>query len=167
MELKIKGKYTYHIQIPTMFRTYKTSYTNHNLITTNGLNFLVKQWNNEDGEITEIILGTSNETPNIHDTIDTFNNPYRFNVDCHTDDNKLIMSTTNLSGEHLNNTREIGVIADTTTQVEDDETHEMTTQNTKILVSRSVHPIISIPTTSLISLEYEYILTSLNDDECE
>lgn len=164
MELRLKGEYQYNITIQNMFHTYKTSYRNSNLITDEGLKFLVSKWNSEGGDITQIILGTNTKEPSPTDTIDTFHNHYIFNVDCHTEDNCFMMNTTNLSGKHLNNTREIGVIATNLTQFNDE--YEDEEDASVVLVSRSTHPLISIPSTALINIEYKYTLTSVESDNC-
>lgn len=168
MDITLKGQYEYNIIIQNMFHTYTISYRNHNIITDEGLNFLVDKWNNEGGNITQIILGTNTKKPSPDDTIETFNNPFIFNVDIHTNENSLVMSTVNLNGEHMNNTREIGVIATNATQFENEEEIAEDTETTPkfILVSRSVHPLISIPSTALININYKYTLTSVKSDEC-
>ena len=75
-----------------------------------------------------------------------------------------MMNTTNLSGKHLNNTREIGVIATNLTQFNDE--YEDEEDASVVLVSRSTHPLISIPSTALINIEYKYTLTSVESDNC-
>lgn len=168
MDIRLIGTYEYEITIQNMFCNYKMTYSNHNMITSKGLAFLVDKWNDEGGNITQMILGTNSRTPSPDDTIETFNNPYIFNVDLHTDENTLVMSTINLSGEKMNNTREIGVIASTAKQFENEEDIADDTEEIPefILVSRSVHPLISIPSTALININYKYTLTSINIEDC-
>ena len=154
MDLKIKGKYYITITYTRMFNQYKTTYTGTNLITEKGLEFLVGKWNSDSGQITKMILGTNEKPPTSTDIINTFTDQFIFNVDVHTEQNKLIMSSNNISGKHLNDTTEIGVIATYNTE------YSKLDETTDFLVSRSIHPVINIPETSIISFEYEYILTA-------
>ena len=64
----------------------------------------------------------------------------------------------------MNNTREIGVIATNLTQFNDEDEDEE--DASVVLVSRSTHPLISIPSTALINIEYKYTLTSVESDNC-
>lgn len=168
MDITLKGHYEYGITIQNMFCTYKTTYSGKNLITKEGLNFLVNKWNDEGGNITQIILGTNNKEPSPDDTIETFNNPFIFNVDTHTNENEFVMSAINISGEKINNTREIGVIASNATQFENEEdiADDTVDEPEFILLSRSIHPLISIPSTALINITYKYTLTSMTTEEC-
>lgn len=166
--ISLKGKYTISITYQRMFHTYTARYSSTNLITEKGLNYLVNKWNNEEGQITEIIVGDNRDNPKPEDTIGTFTNWKRFEIIPHVEGNKLVMTNNNISGKQLNGTREIGVIAQVTNigmvDYEDEIMEE--TESEEILVSRDTHPTITIPETSIISMEYVYTLTSLSKDEC-
>ena len=159
MELNIKGEYKFNITYQNMFNTYTISYYGHNIITDEGLKFLINKWASDDScKITKMIVGRNNANPTPTDSINTFHNYFIFNIDLTTQDNQLIMTNNQISGKHLNNTTEIGVIGE---NIIDDGTIEST-----VLISRSTHPTIQMPETSIISIEYIYTLTSKTIDEC-
>lgn len=158
--LTLKGEYNITVTYQNMFNTYQSTMKNSNLITDEGLTFLVEKWNDMDtNKITKIIIGTNNANPSPKDTIIVFNEEYIFNVDVSNEKNRLIMTNNSVSGKHLYNTTEIGVIGEASI---DDENGTVQT-----LISRSTHPQITIPETSIISLEYTFTLKSLTSDECQ
>ena len=181
-QLRLKGEYTFDITYNRMFDTYKASFHHHNLITDKGLEFLISKWA-EDYKtenhkrtrynISKIIVGSNPEDPKPEDTINTFTtvetgqNP--FNINVYSDGTSLKMSTNNLSGRTLNGTTEIGVIGELLEEELDESTGEPVNRKLMdtILISRDTHPVIIVPLTCIISLEYIYTLTSINIDECE
>ena len=165
--LKLDGQYNITVMFHTMFHTYKTSFSYHNLITEKGLNFLVNKWKTDDSmdySITKIIVGTNTQDPSPTDNISVFHNQETFNVDTSAEENRLILSNNNLNGKILNSTYEIGVIG---TITEKTQTVEETLNQEEVLISRNTHPLIHIPSSSIISFEYIYTLnSSQNDEEC-
>ena len=148
-QLQLTGEYFIDITFQNMFHTYKARYSHHNMITGKGLEFLVKKWAKADsGEFKNIIVGTNSEEPTEEDMIDTFKDYSIFHVDISSRTNQLVLSNNNISGKHLNNTVEIGVIG-------------IDGNGEQLLVSRDTHPPIDIPSSSIISLEYIYTLKSM------
>ena len=181
-QLGLTGEYTLNITYQRMFSTYTAMFHHHNLITDKGLEFLAGKWANTFDlknnkrthyNITQIVVGENTSLPTPSDTLDTFikqdtvNNP--FNVDVHHDGAMLKLSTNSITGRILNNTTEIGVLGETVTETYEEGIDEITETETSdpILISRDTHPLISIPSTCIVSLEYTYKLTSKNNDECE
>lgn len=158
--LTLKGEYKITTTYQRMFSTYQSTFISDNLITDEGLEFLVGKWNDMDNnKITKIIIGTNNANPSPKDTITVFNEEYIFNVDVSNEKNRLIMTNNSVSGKHLYNTTEIGVIGEA--NIDDGN------KTVQTLISRSTHPQITIPETSIISLEYTFTLKSLTIDECQ
>ena len=149
--IDIKGRYKFDINFTNMFVNHTITYENHNLVTTEGLSFFVGNWADEQNIITKIIVGKNSKSPSMNDTINTFTQPFQFNVTSTVEDNKLTLTQTNLKGSRLNGTFEIGVIG-------------LRENNTEVLISRSTHPIINIPPTCILSIEYIFTLESSIED---
>lgn len=180
-QLRLTGEYTLNIVYHRMFETYNARFHHHNLITDDGLEFLAKKWANtfdlKDGKrthynIVKMIVGENDSLPNPSDNINTFikqdgeENP--FDIDVHSDGAMLKLTSNNVSGRILNSTTEIGVIGEITTETYDEYNEDIveTEVSNPILISRDTHPIINIPSTCIVNIEYIYKLTSKNNDEC-
>ncbi len=180
-QLRLSGEYTFEIRYQRMFDSYSARFHHHNLITDEGLKFLVGKLantseikNNKKREynILKIVVGENDTLPKPTDTLDTFikqdtgDNP--FNVNVYSDGAKLKMSTNNLSGRILNGTTEIGVLGEIVTEIYEEDDMEIleTKVSDPILISRDTHPVINIPSTCIVTMEYVYNLTSKNNDEC-
>lgn len=181
--IKLKGEYRIIVTYTTMFHQYQATIQQSNLITDKGLEFLIQKWGQDNtqtnvGEIlkhkiSKIIVGYNPTDPTPDDNISTItrnndqNNPFPVNLK--HEGNQLIMVNNNVNGKTINQTTEIGVIGEKiienyntyTNEVDNVEVYET------VLISRSTHPIITVPPTSIISLEYKYTLTSVqSEDEC-
>ena len=146
-QLSIKGRYKLNITFTNMFVNHTVSFSHDNLVTSEGLSFFAGKWANEDNEITKIIVGKNSKPPSMTDKIKTFTKPFKFDVSLDVMDNKLTLTQTNLKGKKLNGTFEIGVIG-------------LRNGVNEVLLSRSTHPIINIPPTCILSLEYTFTLES-------
>ena len=155
--ININGQYRFTLTIQNMFHTYTSTYTNHNMITSDGLNFLVKKWNGEEGAINKAIFGKGTNNPTENDIINMFVDPYIINISTYSYGNTLRMQNNTVKGVNINGTTELGIIGET----------EKENQKTSTLISRSTHPVINIPDTCIISFEYVFTLTSITVDECE
>lgn len=164
-----------------MFHQYQTTMKQGNLITDKGLEFLIQKWSQDNtqtnaGEIlkhkiSKIIVGYNPTNPSPDDDLSTItrnndrNNPFPVNLK--HDGNQLIMVNNSVSGKTLNQTTEIGVIGEKVIENYNTYTNEVDNAETfeTVLISRNTHPIITVPPTSIISLEYKYILTSIQSEE--
>lgn len=150
-QLSITGEYEFHITYMNMFTTTKIICRNRNMITNAGLNFLARKWLNDDGTITKIIVGDNTEENHPDYTIEKFKNSKVFPVAVHVEENRLVLSQNNIQGSDINQTTEIGVIAN----IDIDEK--------EILVSRNKHTRINIPNSCILNLKYYYILETTTE----
>ena len=148
--LNIHGKYIINITIPTMFNIYNFTTTNHNLVTNEGLELILKcVTNTNDGEYFGYVhVGTNNRTPQKTDTIETFDEPNALeNSTLDFNINQVIYNVTT-DGSNLDGTSEIGVWS-----------------NKNTLISRDVHDEYSIPHGSQINIKYIFTLTNTKEEE--
>lgn len=148
--ISIKGEYELDITYTNMFSNISITASYENMLTTEGLNFLVNKWVDSNGQIKEVIFGKNTEANRADYTIQDFNDPYIFTIKTHAEDNRLILYQNNLSGKQVNNTTEIGVIGEK--------------NGDDILLSRNKHPRISVPETCIIKMKYIYSLTSKEEE---
>ncbi len=134
----ISGKYRFKVQIFTMFSIYEITASYKNLITDNGVFFIIDTLINGDtNRIQNICLGNGNNAVSKTDT-DLYNQTAILNTEVSSEDNKIYL-TSEITGETLNGTTEIGV----------------KTSN-GLLVSRDVHEEIQVPVSANVTVNYEY-----------
>ena len=144
--MKIIGEYSFIITFTNMFINHTTTVTYKNMITDRGLeHFAKKILETEKGTFKHIIFGTSTEENKPNYKISDFKNPYIVKTDSYAKDNKIILTQSNIEGQNIDGTTEIG----TTIELETGE---------EILVSRNKHSPINIPVTSTMTMNYTFTL---------
>ena len=145
--MKIIGEYSFIITFTNMFINHTTTVTYKNMITERELeHFAKKILETEKGTFKHIIFGTSTEENKPDYEIKDFKNPYIVETDSYTDGNKIILVQSNIEGQNIDGTTEIG------TTIELEDTGE------EILVSRNKHSPINIPVTSTMTMNYTFTL---------
>lgn len=145
--MKIIGEYSFIINFTNMFINTTTTINYKNMITDRGLeHFAKKILETEKGTFKHIIFGTSTEENKPNYEIKDFKNPYIVETDSYTDGNKIILVQSNIEGQNIDGTTEIG------TTIELEDTGE------EILVSRNKHSPINIPVTSTMTMNYTFTL---------
>ena len=138
----IIGIYSYKITIPTMFNTYEAHIKNHNLITYIGEDYFIERWiNNKYGVINRILLGKNGIKPSKNKKTITDAEEIT-NITTSNRRTSLLISA-EVNGNQVNEVNEIGVMT-----------------SDERLISHDVHTPITVPETSIINIDYQYILTN-------
>lgn len=143
----ITGEYVFDIHIPTMFNDYNIRVTNHNMLVSTGISFILNKLTDTDttGLIGYIQVGSGTSEATLEDTeLEHPTKTFHYNPANISIVNNTLRIKENITGEELDNTTEIGVYT-----------------TTDVLISRSVHDQYSIPHSALIKLTYTYTLTNI------
>lgn len=148
--MEVKGEYEITITIQNMFNSYSLTTKNSNIVTDEGLNFilqiLAKKTTSSFGEVH---VGTNSNEASRLDTVSTFSHPLksipRDRID--VEKNKLTY-VINADGSDIDGTCEIGILSD-------DE---------KVLITRDVHNPYDVPNSAKITIRYSLTLTNKTDN---
>ena len=184
LKQQLKGIYTYSFTISTMFGQYTFRTNKHNLITTEGMNFIFSKLlfiNNEesyninsteiiDEFINGIILGTTKRLQaSVSDTYSQVVKEYELFVSPYIDENNSIVFSTNSSeqdvtGDMLNGITEIGLITSkqelnqNTTKLSSDDTTLLNNSFIPKLITHDIHePFQDLPSSAKLTVEYKLL----------
>lgn len=135
--MNVIGKYKLVIQFCNMFMNVSYAQKNHNLITTNGLNFFSNCLIGSEEKINRLCFGTGTTPANVNDnSLEKLTGTAE--VTTNIIEGELILNST-IRGSSINNTTEIGVLT-----------------NNNTLVSRDVHEKVIVPNSSTVTVDYRY-----------
>ena len=145
--MNIKGEYEFDILIQNMFNSYNLRIKNHNIVTREGLDFILGCCINQNDQFFgNVFVGTNPAEASIDDTVDIFRKSKEFtDAEKSVENNQLIYSTA-LVGSDINDTTEIGIFS----------------ENEDILITRDVHDRYDIPADAQITFTYN--LTIANEE---
>lgn len=149
--MEIKGEYEIEMIIRNMFNSYSLTIRDSNIVTNNGLNFILQVLGGETEEtLGEVHVGKNTTEASPLDTLSSFDT-HAVEVpktDVEVENNKLtyIIHTT---GDVLNETTEIGIWS----------------SDEQVLVTRDVHGAYDMPSSAEIKIKYSLTLTNKIEEE--
>lgn len=150
--MNIQGEYEINILIQNMFNSYNLIIKNHNIVTSQGLSFILQcVVNQSNAHFGKVHIGKNSDIATMDDTINTFSQSVELDSAPPVVENNQLTYTINTTGEVLNDTTEIGIWSD-------DE---------KILVTRDVHDRYDIPSDAQITLTYTLTINNTEEEKGE
>lgn len=139
--MNIKGEYEIDILIQNMFNSYNFKTKGHNLVTNEGLDFILQCCLNlQNQHFGGVYVGMNDNEESLEDTIDTIRlNPNKrlSDGDVSISNNQIIYTYASV-GSVIADTSEIGILS----------------ENEDVLITRDVHDRYDIPTDAQITLKY-------------
>ena len=153
--MKIKGEYEFHIHIQNMFNTYTLVTKNHNFVTEQGLNLMLKCIGgiNNDEQINRIVVGKGTGSISLSDTFSTFYSPTILYPDSVVLENGSLIFNITTNGEVIDETTEIGLLNNNVVS--------------PTLITRDIHDKYMIPSTAMINLKYILTLENVIEELIE
>ena len=150
--MQIKGEYEMDILIQNMFNSYNIVTRNSNVVTNEGLNFILRILARKTNlEMGNVCVGTNTTEASAIDNIDSFTPTAILEPkDIDVENNKLtyIIET---SGTNINGTYEIGILS----------------SDENIAITRDVHDRYDVPNSAIITIKYSLTLTNKETIESE
>ncbi len=148
--MEIKGEYEIEMIIQNMFNSYSLTMRNGNIVTNEGLNFILEVLGGKTEEtLGEVHVGKNTVEASNLDTTSSFTSPVEVpKTDIEVDNNKLtyIIHT---HGDVLNETNEIGIWS----------------SDENVLITRDVHDTYDMPSSAEIKIKYSLTLTNKIEEE--
>ena len=151
--MQIKGEYEVDILIQNMFHSYNIITKNNNIVTNEGLNFILQILAQKtDKQLGEVYVGTNTTEASSLDNKESFSSSAIKipSTDRTVENNKLtyILKT---SGDKINGTSEIGIWS----------------SDDNIVITRDVHDRYDVPDSAIITIKYSLTLTNKETIEAE
>lgn len=148
--MEIKGEYEIEMVIQNMFNSYSLTMRNGNIVTNEGLNFILEVLGGKTEEtLGEVHVGKNTAEASNLDTTSSFTSPVEVpKTDIEIDNNKLtyIIHT---RGDVLHETTEIGIWS----------------SGENVLITRDVHDTYDMPSSAEIKIKYSLTLTNKIEEE--
>lgn len=150
--MEIKGEYEMDILIQNMFNSYNIVTRNSNVVTNEGLNFILRILARKtNAEMGNICVGTNTTEPSIIDNTESFTPTAMLQPkDIDVENNKLTYII-NTDGANINGTYEIGIFS----------------SDENIAITRDVHDRYDVPNSAIITIKYSLTLTNKETIEVE
>lgn len=151
--MQIKGEYEVTFLIQNMFHSYVLTTRDSNIVTDEGLNFILQVLGDKTTKkFGAVHVGKNDDEPTPLDTTSTFNSQVALNsYEIDVEGNTLTYSIST-DGSYIDNTCEIGIWSDGTNPV---------------LVTRDVHDRYDVPSSAIITIKYSLTLTNKAEEETQ
>lgn len=151
--MQIKGEYEVDILIQNMFHSYNIITKNHNIVTNEGLNFILQILAQKtDKQLGEVYVGTNTTEASSLDNKESFSSSaIKIPSTDRTVENNKLTYIIKTSGDKINGTSEIGIWS----------------SDDNIVITRDVHDRYDVPDSAIITIKYSLTLTNKETIEAE
>lgn len=148
--MEIKGEYEVNILLQNMFSSYMFTEKNHNIVTDEGLNFILEILGGKTTKkFGHVHVGKNNAEPSPLDNYNTLNTPTPLNNDDMDVNGNVLTYTIECDGADIDGTCEIGICSD---------------GNSKVLITRDVHDTYDVPSSAIITIKYSLVLINKGEE---